>query len=151
MKRSGITRWGILSLAAFAAMALLCFSGCASTPQGRAVALRMVVSTGGTPALANNPRYIPVAEALVAGIDVALERTPTVTAENIRTYVRRICALHGLDDAETAVFVNLAQTVFVACQAELNATVVRSTDPVVRMYALAFKDGLRDALAALGP
>lgn len=138
---------------------LICalFSGCATgsgggmSAQQGAAALRVAVSTGATLSLAKNPRYIPLAQALAAGIDGALEEASEITPAAIARYVRAVCAKHDCPPADTAVFVNLAQAVFTAYVTAYRPQVVRATDPVVLLYALAFKNGLADAIAAVNP
>ncbi len=141
----------LLLVAAVAAV----FTGCATTPKATmtpeqgAATIRAFTSTGATLALSKNPKVIPVAAAIAAGVDVALAGNEALTAESIANYVKAICVKHEVSVAETAVFINLAQTVYNTYVASYKPGVVSAADPRVLLYANAFKNGLNDAVLAV--
>lgn len=132
---------------------LLLGSGC-STLQRNAdmgsAAVRVATSAGAIIALNKNPRYLPVASALAAGMDAAISENATLTLEGIERYVRDVCTLHGVTDNDTSLFVGLAQSVYTAYVTAYRKEVVASTDPTALLYVAAFKDGLKDAVRAIG-
>lgn len=141
-----------------AVLAALSFTGCVSnapqikvTPEQGAAAVRVAVSTGATLALANNPKEVPVAQALVAGIDVAVAANTTVTPEGIRSFVTDICAQYNVPANRVPLYVALSLNAYNAYTTAYKTQVVSATDPTVLLYVTAFKNGLNDALLAVAP
>ena len=121
-----------------------------ATPQTGATALRLTTSLGAGRILQNNPRYIPAARALAAGISAAVAEKPTLTPENIAAFVRTLCARHDVAPADAAEFVNLAVAIYTTYVDTYRVEIVRLSDPRVLLYVEAFRAGLESALAAAG-
>jgi ABC-type amino acid transport substrate-binding protein len=138
------------------ALCALSLSGCASTATAPrptaelgAAGLRIATSTGATMALNKNPEYVGVAAALATTIEGSLVSQSNITPQVIGEYVAFVCKQHNVAREDIALWVNLAQTVYAAYVTAYKPAVVSGSDPNVILYALAFADGLRDAIAAI--
>lgn len=100
-------------------------------------------------ALTKNPNYVGVAAALATTIEGSLVAQSNITPQVIGEYVAYLCKEHGVAREDVALWVNLAQSVYAAYVTAYKPTVVSGADPNVMLYALAFADGLRDAIAAI--
>jgi hypothetical protein len=117
------------------------------TPETGAVLVRISVMAGVAPVLNNNPKYIPAAEALGAGISGALIENMTITPELIAQYVTRVCRNHNVAESDIPLFVTLAETIYDAYVATYKPAVVNSADPTALLYVNAFREGLLSAAA----
>lgn len=128
-------------------------TGCQSfqkpSPEQGAALERVVVGAAATLALNKNPQYVPAATALAVGIDAAVAQNAIITPESIAAFVHQVCAGHGVTVQDEAIFANLAQSVYQVYTATYKPQVVSSADPQVLLYVGAFRDGLRDAVAAV--
>jgi hypothetical protein len=136
---------------------LLFFLGCSSTatstaaPKGT-IALRIGTSTAATIALARNPAYVPMAIGLAAGIDAALTGQLTITPEAITGFVAKIAAQNHVPPADVALWTNLALNIYRAYLDDFHPTgPILISDPNVRAYVEAFKNGLTDATSGVVP
>jgi hypothetical protein len=148
MKKILVSIIAIVSLASFA--------GCASGPQAvklspeqGAAALRITTATGAMLVLNKNPAYTLAAAALAEAVGTLLSEQGAITPETIREGVIAICKKNNVATGDVTLFVGLAQSIYSAYVTAYRPTVVSGADPVVKLYAQAFADGLRDATGAL--
>ncbi len=128
---------------------LLSLSGCANfkmTPALGATAVRLTVGAGLGPVLSNNPKYVPVALALSAGIDAAIGNSTVLTLSGIDAYVKGVCEKYKLPDSDVAIFTNLVHAIYIGYTEEFKVTVIKTSDPQVLLYVNAFKNGVNDAV-----
>lgn len=140
-------------LTASIAVSLL-FIGCTSTgttpqfsPQMGADLVQLSTSVGGTVLLRNNPQYIPAAQAIALGVDVALAASPTLTIDGINQFISTTALAKGVNPIDVPLFQTLADAIYQAYTAQFKTAVVTSTDPNVLLYVNAFKNGLTTAAA----
>lgn len=139
-------------------LSLLCaalLSGCATTtlrpipPEVGAAGAQGIVNIAATRALAKNPRYIPVAEALAAGVDAALGESAKIDPAQLSLWVRSVCATHHVSAEDVPLFVSIVQTLYDVYSAAYGTGPLITTDARVQLYAKALRDGLRAAVAAV--
>jgi len=144
-----------LALVGIAVWAAFVTTGCSTvgspslTPEQGAAFMRVTVSAGATLALAKNPRYAPAAQALADGIAGALSKDSEVSSASLANWVRSVCQAHEIPPADVPAFIALVQTAHSLFAATYGESIVSTADPRVKLYAMAFGDGLRDALAAI--
>lgn len=135
-------------LSLLAACILSITTGCTNGPQFKvsprtgANLVRVAVMAGVAPVLNKNPKYIPAAQAIGAGISAALANSPTITPDLISQYVSTVCKKNNVADEDIPLFITLAQTIYESYAAEYQPEVISSTDPNVLLYVYAFRDGL---------
>lgn len=132
-------------------LAALSFAGCQTAPAtdktAAAVAsLQVATSVGATLSLAKNPKYLPAARLLVAGLDQAL--AGSINADVIANFVGLVGTKTGLKPEEVALFASLANTVYEAYLSAYQPKIVLSSDPNAQRYIKAFRDGLATAIAS---
>ncbi len=139
---------------AFLLSAALFLSGCATgsrpalTPEQGAAVLRVTIASGATIALNNNPKLVPAAQAIAAGIGGALSYEHQISSAALAGWVRSVCAAHEIPPSDIPPLIALVQTAHTLFAATYPG-VVSTADPRVVLYANAFQAGLDDALAAI--
>jgi hypothetical protein len=121
------------------------------SPQTGATTLRLTTSIGAGRILQNNPRYIPAAQALAAGIETAISAKATLTPENIAAFVRDLCANYDVAPPDAAEFVNLAVAIYETYVDTYRVQIVNTADPNVLLYIEAFRRGLLSAITTATP
>lgn len=134
-------------------LAALSFAGCQTAPAtdktAAAVAsLQVATSVGATLSLSKNPKYLPAARLLVAGLDQALAGSIPINADVIANFVGLVGTKTGLKPEEVALFASLANTVYEAYLSAYQPKIVLSSDPNAQRYIKAFRDGLATAIAS---
>lgn len=130
----------------------LAFSGCASVTSDPATAagfLRAGTTVAAYEGLKHNPRYVPGAAAMVAGIDVALTGNAVISDATIVAFVQGIAAKNHMEPAETLFLTTIARTAFQAFSAKYHVSEVLVSNPDAKLYLQAFRDGLNDAVISL--
>lgn len=114
--------------------------------------VRLLTSSGATLALVNNPRYVPAAQGIIAAIDAVTYGDTVLTIEQVTRYVADICVQRGMTREESIVFISLARGVYTAYledHPQINLERITLSNPTVKVYMRAFRDGLGDALAVI--
>lgn len=128
-----------------------CQTAGTTSPETRAAAsafmTRASVAVGVTLALRNNPQYIQAAAALADGVDVALAGDPELTRDSIREWVRVIALKNHVRENDVPLFALLADSVYAGYVAVYG--VPKPKDSRVLLFSSAFRDGIRDGLAAV--
>ena len=111
--------------------------------------VRILTSSGATLALSNNPKYTTAAQGIITAIDAVTYGETVLTIEQVTKYVADICVQRGMTQQESIVFVSLARAVYSAYlqdHPQINLERITLSNPTVKIYITAFRDGLNDAL-----
>lgn len=137
----------IIAIALVAILSLSLLPSCANiTPATGSSLVRLTVGVGLTPVLSKNRKYIPVAEALAAGIDVAIGSSTTITLSGINFYVKGICEKEKVPEEDIIIFTGLADTIYNTYVEQYKVATISTADPKVLLYVAAFKNGVNDAV-----
>lgn len=142
---------------AFVALALvaLLFSACtttSTTPQDRSAAITSAMlelaGTSFAPILANNPDYVPVAQAVADGLGVV--ELGEINADTIRAFVAQIAQHHQFSPAQRAYAELIVTSAWTIYTAQTGTTSAQLSDPNIKAWVASFRRGLASAIAISG-